>query len=57
MKPNDKASTNQVPEKETKTDKSKVVVPKGKHSFECGGYKLKIDNVYFSHFIRNNLCC
>lgn len=57
MKPNDKASTNQVPEKETKTDKSKVVVPKGKHSFECGGYKLKINNVYFSHFIRNNLCC
>lgn len=34
MKPSDKGAA---AEKETKGDKSKVVVPKGKHSFDCGG--------------------
>ena len=38
MKPNDKSASNsQGPEKDSKADKTKVVVPKGKHAFECGG--------------------
>lgn len=34
MKPNEKS---QLPEKDTKGEKSKAAIPKGKHAFECGG--------------------